>query len=53
MVDLLDGGGRCDVFCSVSSVVIVDSGVKVGFLWEFASSVVVTLVVELPEVRAI
>ena len=37
----------------MSSLAIVDSGVKGGFLREFASSVVVTLVVELPEVRAI
>jgi hypothetical protein len=37
---------------SVVSLVIVDSGVKAGFLQEFASTVV-TLLAELPEVKAI
>jgi hypothetical protein len=40
------------VFWSVVSLVIVDSGVKAGFLQEFASTVV-TLLAELPEVKAI
>jgi hypothetical protein len=42
----------CSISCSVVLLVIVDSGVKPGFLLEFASTVV-TLLAELPEVRAI
>lgn len=49
----MDVGGRSNVFCSVVLLVIVDSGVKAGFLRELPSSVVVTLLAELPEVRAI